>query len=572
MAQNIHQLVEARRSVDPNEPLVLATIIHTEGSSYQKAGARMLIRESGELLGILAGGCFEGDLRERAQSVFNDGQARVIVYDMRSPSDAIWGLGLGCNGAVHVLLQRLTSQDEYFPLTVFDAVCAGDQHGILATVCQSDQSEQIGQTWLIDNTQLDGLTVTDNNHPSLQTQAQTCLLADKPMLLPCELDGTTSQIFFDPIKPPNRLLILGAGPDAVPLTRMAAQLGWRVTLVDHRPANVKAERFPDAEAVLHVIPPELNDYLDLNRFDALLVMTHSIDYDERYLRQIGDSQIPYIGLLGPAHRRNLLLQNLGEAAEKLRDRAFGPVGLDIGANTPEEIALSILAEIQAVSAQRNGGRLCLRDAPMHDQTQPVVSHPSQSNIHAVILAAGASRRFGSPKQLAGWNDGTLIQHCIETAQSVFGSQITVVIGAHQDRIETSLKKQPVNLVKNAHWPEGIASSIRAGIAALPDTAESALVMLCDQPLITAHSLQQLVDTWKQHPDAIVASEYSARRGVPALFPSACFVDLLNLQGDQGARHLLNQPNVNVIGVTMPEAATDIDTPEDFEQLQMLART
>lgn len=372
MSQNIHQLVEACHSIAPSgEKLVMATIIHTEGSTYQKAGARMLIRESGELMGILAGGCFESDLAEQAQAVFQDGKARRILYDMRSPDDAIWGLGLGCDGAVHVLLQLLKPDDNYMPLDIFAQVCAGQRHGVLATVCSSENLETpVGQTLFLDTHMQDDEVVVDNPDNLLAGLAHQVLLEDKPMLLDYDIDDTPSRIFLDPIKPPRRLLILGAGPDAAPLTRLAGQLGWRITLVDHRPANIKAERFPEAEEVLNIAPSEIKAKLSLNRFDALMVMTHSIDYDERYLRQIAGSNIPYIGLLGPSHRREKLLENLCVLADKIHDRAFGPAGLDIGANTPEEIALSIMAEIQAVSANRSGGRLYLSTEPLHERATP----------------------------------------------------------------------------------------------------------------------------------------------------------------------------------------------------------
>lgn len=194
------------------------------------------------------------------------------------------------------------------------------------------------------------------------------------------------------------------------------------------------------------------------------------------------------------------------------------------------------------------------------------------DVYAIILAAGASRRFGSPKQLADWQDRTLIQHAVQVAQSVFGNHVIVMIGAHLDRVEAALMRYTVKVVLNSQWSEGIAASIRAGIKAVPGTARAAMVMLCDQPLVTSASLQQLTDTWQQHPDTIVASEYDGTRGAPALFPAASFSDLMKLEGDRGAKHLLNNPQSNVRTVCLPEAATDIDTTEDFEQLLALARS
>ncbi|MGZ4957187.1 MAG: XdhC family protein, partial [Methylobacter sp.] len=188
------------------------------------------------------------------------------------------------------------------------------------------------------------------------TAALQTILQQKPRLDTHVVGDHEIRTFYDLIQPPLRLLVLGAGADAIPLVQCAKALGWNVTVVDHRPAHIKKERFPQADRLLHIMPEDISNNLELDQFSALVLMTHNIEYDGRYLKAIVSSHIPFIGLLGPVHRKDRLLQSLGVAAQ-ITDRVFGPVGLDIGAETPEEIALSIMAGIHAELSGRSGRQL-----------------------------------------------------------------------------------------------------------------------------------------------------------------------------------------------------------------------
>ncbi|MDD1612465.1 MAG: XdhC family protein, partial [Methylococcaceae bacterium] len=179
------------------------------------------------------------------------------------------------------------------------------------------------------------------------------------------IEGGRVSVFYDLIRPLSRLLVVGAGADAIPLVQCAKAVGWRATVVDHRPAYIKPERFPVAEKLFYCLPQNLADNLRLDRYDAVVMMTHSFEYDARYLKIIADSHIPFIGLLGPEARKNRLLDSLGDKAVKIAGRVFGPIGLDIGAETPEEIALSIMAGILATQNRRHGGQLTLQTASAH---------------------------------------------------------------------------------------------------------------------------------------------------------------------------------------------------------------
>ncbi len=343
---------------------VLATIIETMGSTYQKAGARMLILENGEFIGLLGGGCFELDLHEHAEAVLNSGKPNVVFYDMRSPEDAIWGLGLGCNGAVRVLLQPLKAENKHSPFDLLEGEVEENGSGVLFTICESDHIDYLPgySSFLKHNNMLD---TTITYHDQFIKKAQQIIDQKTPILIKHYIDNKKVHVFYDLLKPPFKLLIIGAGPDTVSMTRFAKLLDWHTTVVDHRSGFVNASRFPDVDVLLHIIPADLNQELPLDQFDAMILMTHNMDYDERFFKELADSNIPYIGLLGPAKRRDRLLESLGEKSQKIQSQVFGPTGLDIAAQTPEEIALSVIAEIQAVSRNHGGGRLSDKDKPIY---------------------------------------------------------------------------------------------------------------------------------------------------------------------------------------------------------------
>ena len=328
--------------------IVLATIVETQGSTYQKAGARMLISSSGDFIGILAGGCFEGDLIEQSHDVFTTGTAKEVYYDMRSDDDVIWGLGLGCNGAVRILLQRLESENNFAPLSSLHDAASSKQSIILISVVSSEHEHYPnGYTCLS--------SAEDFSHSTLISALAGTLSIDtikKPLYIQGSIDNKAVAAFIQKVLPPRQLLLLGAGPDSVPLATMATQLRWQVTIADHRPANLDSTRFPPQTQLVEVNPDNIVQELHIEHFDSMVLMTHSYDYDLRYLRALADTAVPFIGLLGPSHRRDRLYKDLGELSEKIQSRSHGPVGVDIGAKTPEEIALSILAELQAVYADK----------------------------------------------------------------------------------------------------------------------------------------------------------------------------------------------------------------------------
>jgi molybdenum cofactor cytidylyltransferase len=188
-------------------------------------------------------------------------------------------------------------------------------------------------------------------------------------------------------------------------------------------------------------------------------------------------------------------------------------------------------------------------------------------LHAIVLAAGAATRFGSAKQLLPLDGEPLLLSAVRRAAQVVGNRVLVVLGARAPELAPLLEGSPAQLVINPEWREGIGSSIRAGVASLPQACGGVLLLLADQAALTVEDLQALVDAWRREPSRIAAARYDDTVGVPALLPRSCFPELLQLQGDTGARKLLRQDPGRVLPVFLPHAALDIDTPQDWESFQ-----
>jgi xanthine/CO dehydrogenase XdhC/CoxF family maturation factor len=320
---------------------VLATVVSTAGSTYRKAGARMLIMADGSYLGLLSGGCMEADLAAHAREVIERGVPRAIEYDMRGPDDVLFGLGAGCEGAMRILLEPAGSAT--LAASALAAAGRAAQRGEMCSLIIVHESDQVP---------LGTYDAASALPPLLQEAARQALAESKSHTVVWDHDGVRQRAFAQFLAPPPQLLICGAGPDVSPVVVAARNLGWGVTVVDHRPAYARAPRFPGAQVQL-VDAPALRRAVDVNRFHAALVMSHHLKSDESYLRELAAAGTPeYVGLLGPRVRRERLSKELGPVAEALRTRIRGPVGIDIGALTPEAIALSIVSQIHAWLAGR----------------------------------------------------------------------------------------------------------------------------------------------------------------------------------------------------------------------------
>ncbi len=319
---------------------VLATVVATAGSTYRKPGARMLVMGDGRCFGLLSGGCLEADLAIQAGAVLEDGVARAIDYDMRGPDDILFGIGAGCEGAMRILLEP-AGADSLAAAALAEAALASRAGRATSLVMVHESTELALGTY----------TASAVLPPALADAAARALAESVSREI--HFEGRRARGFVQFLAPPPHVLICGAGADAQPVVGTALRLGWRVTVVDHRPAHAVAQRFPGAE-VRRADARELRSTVPLETCHAAVVMSHHLPSDIAYLRELAEAGAPgYLGLLGPAARRQRIARELGLAVtEKLRSRIRGPVGIDIGAVTPEAIALAIVSEIHAWLAGR----------------------------------------------------------------------------------------------------------------------------------------------------------------------------------------------------------------------------
>lgn len=368
--------VEALRAA--GKRAVLATVVDIAGSSYRLPGARMLIVDTQWTAGSVSGGCLEGDVVLRAREVLESGRATVVTYDTTSDEDIVFGVGLGCRGIIKVLVEPVAAQPAAPDLVEFIRQCIlSRETGFVATVIRAEGNTRAAPASRLTRN-ANGETHSNIEDAELRSKLEAFLARVRPsdpaQSVRFPLSEGEAEVFIEAIRPPLPLLIVGAGHDALPMARIAKDLGWRVTVIDHRPAYATRERFPWADEVIVAPPAEINDRVRLDASTVTLVMTHNYLRDLEALKVLLPSPARYIGLLGPKRRAGELLAELEKQSmaptPAQRRRLYAPVGLDLGAEGPEGVALSVLAEIQTVVAGRVPSHLRERKGAIHDLAQP----------------------------------------------------------------------------------------------------------------------------------------------------------------------------------------------------------
>jgi xanthine/CO dehydrogenase XdhC/CoxF family maturation factor len=353
--------------------MALATIVAVRGSTYRRPGARLLVPEEGAPIGNISGGCLEGDVADMARLVMEEGRARLAGWDLTADDDAVWGLGLGCNGAIEVFIEPADRAVE--AARALRTALEEERPISLVTVIESTEPEAIapGARLIV---MPDGAVEGSLGRSDVDAEAIAAareLLTTERSEIRTLAEGIRA--FVEILDPPLRLVICGAGHDAVPLVRAASLLGWNVTVVDDRPGFLNRERFPEAHGFASVDDPsEVADAVTVDARTFVVVMTHNFLRDKAYLRGLLTTDARYVAMLGPAARTQRLLMELEEEGTPITDegrsRIHGPAGLDLGAEGPEEIAQAIIGEIVAVRRGRDGGFLKERPTPIHDRPRP----------------------------------------------------------------------------------------------------------------------------------------------------------------------------------------------------------
>lgn len=353
---------------------VLATVVHVEGSSYRKAGARMLIDEFGNITGAISGGCLEGDALRKALHALHQQKNKQVTYDTSDEDDAVIGAQLGCNGIIQVLFEPLDYENDLNPCELLKTAIKTKEALAVVVQFNLDKSKDPAGTILIykGKSEYIGKSIENKFRSLILDQAQNSLRIEKSHFTQVSTEGETRHLFIQYYQPPVKLVLVGAGNDAQILAQQAELLGWDVIVTDGRPTHANKERFTGSCQVIVSRPEETLKDIEIDKSSCFVLMSHNYNYDLAVLKLLLDQQeVPYIGILGPRKKYERMLEELEEEGFQLNleilSRIYAPVGLEIGAETPAEIGLSILAEIQAVLSGKNARSLREKDAPIHEK-------------------------------------------------------------------------------------------------------------------------------------------------------------------------------------------------------------
>ncbi|RNI30594.1 XdhC family protein [Rufibacter latericius] len=363
----------------------LATVVHLEGSSYRRPGARMLVSEDGQLTGAISGGCLEGDALRKARLAMSQGKPVLVKYDTMDDDDAKLGVGLGCNGIIHILIEPIDLTQPRNPLALLQQVISQRETAVIVTLfsLQDRKADQPGTCFLAQSKgEIYTPNLPDTLLPQLQKAALEAIEQKSSVTKDFRFDGKDFTAFVELIQPAPVLVICGAGNDVMPLVNLASLLGWPTMVVDGRANYATAERFPLAEQVVVAKPEQVLNQVPVDQNTLFLLFTHNYNYDLAMLRELLPLELRYVGVLGPKKKMERMFSELQEEGINLKEehlkKVFGPVGLDLGAETSEEIALSVMAEIKAVLSRRNAGFLREKAESIHASSASIVSETVSS--------------------------------------------------------------------------------------------------------------------------------------------------------------------------------------------------
>lgn len=364
-------IVEAFRKTDLTvRKVALATVVKVKGSSYRSPGARMLITDDGKWVGSISGGCLEGDALRKARKVMTDQLPQTVTYDTSEDSNQNLGIGLGCNGIIDVLLEPVNSGNPHDPIMLFERLIAAKEQVALATVFSNTLYQ--GEKLLINakcevllpfsSPELNEIVVNDLKGV-FETKRSEARRYD--------FNGLQMEVFIELIQPSISLMIFGGGFDARPVSNLAKSLGWEVTVTDECVAHIAPVFFPSADKLSLCHREFIDRDFNITAFTACVLMSHNYEYDRDVLKKLLASETPYIGILGPRKRFDKMVDEYSKEGIELTGgdlhRIHSPIGLDIGAEAPDEIALSIISEIQGKFSSRSGGFLKYRNSPIHQR-------------------------------------------------------------------------------------------------------------------------------------------------------------------------------------------------------------
>lgn len=369
--KDLKAIVAAYQGVDfTQRKAALATVVKVRGSSYRSPGARMLIMDDGKWIGSISGGCLEGDALRKARTVMMEKKPMTVTYDTREESNQNLGIGLGCNGVIDVLIEPIDHTDKKNSCEFFNSLINIKTPLALATIF--DGYGVAGEKLLLHTNGEKEAHFSSTNLamavlPALSQLFQTRKSEARKFIA----DNQEYEVFLELIQPTLSLILFGGGFDARPVSELAKTLGWNVSVTDECVAHIAPVFFPSADKLSLCQREFIERDFEITPFTACVLMSHNYEYDRDVLKKLIKTEAPYIGILGPRKRFDKMHHEFAEAGITLSDSDFqrihSPIGLDIGAEAPDEIAISIIAEIQSKFANRSGGFLKYHQGPIHQR-------------------------------------------------------------------------------------------------------------------------------------------------------------------------------------------------------------
>ncbi len=535
--------------MDKHNSLVLATILETSGSTPQAEGASALFSSAGLVDGTLGGGILEGDAQLRAAEVLKSGQA--VIYEFSLDADISSAEGAICGGTARILLDvcRGNKQQVFRELT--DSL--EKRHpGVLVSLISSTDQGTLG----VERKWVDGNTLEAAEFPEdlsfCRNEIKGCLAGTTVKYM----DEGETCVFLQAAIPYPRLLIAGAGHIGRALAHLGNLLEFEVTVIDDRPEYSTKENIPDADYLIVSNIGEAISQQAISDDSYIVIVTHGHRDDAAALRNCIGSDAAYLGMIGSKTKIALMRKQFveeGWATPEQLERLHAPIGLEIKSKTVQEIAISIAAQLVLV----------------RQQLQQSVKRPL---VCALVLAAGESKRMGSPKQLLPFGDTSIIETLIQNIGKSYVDHTIIVLGARYEEISEKISKYPVTISENRDYKKGMFTSVQQGLKDLPDQTGSIIVLLGDQPMISASLMDRLIDAHRHSDRGIAVASYKGKRGHPVMFDLKYRSEISGMGPDKSLRDFLGVHWDDVLEVELdsPEILRDIDTPEEYkEELKQL---
>jgi xanthine dehydrogenase accessory factor len=378
--KDLREIIKAyEAAMHAGKKSALAAVVHLDGSSYRRPGARMLVTDEGELTGAISGGCLEGDALRKAMLALSQQQSKLVTYDTNDEDDATVGIQLGCAGIIQVLFEPINPGNPGNPIQLLRKVVALRQKSVLVTLfsLEDKRNEQPGTCLLMEeNGNISGTIPYPELHDAIMEDVHEAMERRSSFFKNYISKNLSITAFIEFLQPAVSLVVVGAGNDAIPMMQIADSIGWEIRVVDGRSTHAKPERFVSACQVVVSKPEKVLEQIPIDEQTVFVMITHNYNYDLAMLKSLLQRKVTYIGMLGPKKKLDRMLEELRNEGMQLSkeqlESIYGPVGLEIGAETAEEIALSIIAEIKAVLSGKPGGSLRNKPDVIHSRTDTFI--------------------------------------------------------------------------------------------------------------------------------------------------------------------------------------------------------